>query len=197
MNTLNAIGVFCGANPGLHPVYMETAVALGQEFGRRGLRLVYGGGSVGLMGALARAAHESGAEVVGVIPAPLTTRELMGHKIGELIVVDTMHARKATMASLADGFIALPGGLGTMDELAEALTWGQLGIHAKPIGLLNVNGYYNPILQWIDHGVTEGFIRPHHRQLVVEDTDPSRLLDQLIHHVPPPGIVQWMDMDRT
>jgi uncharacterized protein (TIGR00730 family) len=197
MNTLNSIGVFCGANPGIQPIYLETAVALGQELGRRGLRLVYGGGSVGLMGALARAAHEAGTAVVGVIPAPLTAREIMGHKIGELIVVDTMHARKATMASLADGFIALPGGLGTMDELAEALTWGQLGIHAKPIGLLNINGYYDALLQWFDHGVHEGFIRPHHRKLVVEATDPVGLLELLGQHVPPPGIIQWMDLDKA
>ncbi len=197
MNKLHSIGVFCGANPGLHPVYVETAIALGAEFGRRGLRLVYGGGSVGLMGALALAAHEAGAEVIGVIPAPLTPREIMGQKIGELIVVDTMHQRKATMASLADGFIALPGGLGTMDELAEALTWGQLGIHAKPIGLLNINGYYDPLLQWIDHGVAEGFIRPHHRQLVVEHTAPEGLLELLAQHVPPPGIVKWMEIDEA
>jgi len=176
---------------------MEIAEALGRELGRRGLRLVYGGGSVGLMGAIARAAHSAGAEVIGVIPAPLTAREVMGQKIGELIVVDTMHARKATMASLADGFIALPGGLGTMDELAEALTWGQLGIHAKPIGLLNVNGYYDPLLRWIDHGVAEGFIRPHHRQLVVEGTEPAGLIEQLAQHVPPPGIVKWMDLDKA
>lgn len=197
MNSLHSLAVFCGANPGLQPVYMEIAEALGRELGRRGLRLVYGGGSVGLMGAIARAAHSAGAEVIGVIPAPLTAREVMGQKIGELIVVDTMHARKATMASLADGFIALPGGLGTMDELAEALTWGQLGIHAKPIGLLNVNGYYDPLLRWIDHGVAEGFIRPHHRQLVVEGTEPAGLIEQLAQHVPPPGIVKWMDLDKA
>jgi uncharacterized protein (TIGR00730 family) len=197
MNTLHAIGVFCGANPGIQPVYVETAVALGQELGRRGLRLVYGGGSVGLMGALARAAHDAGAPVVGVIPGRLTAREIMGHKIGDLIVVETMHERKAKMAALADGFIALPGGLGTMDELAEALTWGQLGIHAKPIGLLNINGYYDALLQWFDHGVAEGFIRPHHRKLVVEGADPAGLIEQLQAHVPPPGIVKWMDLDKA
>lgn len=197
MNTLNSIGVFCGANPGLKPVYIEAAIALGQELGRRGLRLVYGGGSVGLMGALARAAQEAGAPVVGVIPTPLTAREVMGQPIGDMIVVDTMHARKAKMAALSDGFIALPGGLGTMDELAEALTWGQLGIHAKPVGLLNIDGYYDALLQWFDHGVDEGFIRPHHRKLVVEGTDPAALLEQLKAHVPPPGIVKWMDLNKA
>jgi uncharacterized protein (TIGR00730 family) len=197
MNDLSSICVFCGANSGQHPVYVEAAVALGQELGRRQIGLVYGGGSVGLMGALARAARESGVHVVGVIPESLTTRELMGEKIGELIVVESMHERKAIMASLADAFIALPGGFGTLEELFEVITWSQLGIHAKPIGLLNIEGFFNPLLRFIDHGVVEGFIRIQHRDLAIIGDEPAELIDRLQVYQAPPGLIKWLNIDEV
>ncbi len=135
--------------------------------------------------------------MVGVIPESLTTREIMGEKIGELIVVETMHERKAIMASLADAFVAMPGGFGTMDELFEAITWGQLGIHAKPIGLLNIRGYFDPVLQWIEHGVAEGFVRPQHRSLLTVDVEPAALLDRLAVAQPPPGLLTQLDLNEA
>jgi uncharacterized protein (TIGR00730 family) len=197
MREFHHLCVFCGSNAGSHPVYAEAAVALGQELVRRRVGLVYGGGSVGMMGAVARAVRDAGGQVTGVIPASLTTRELMGEPIGDLIVVQTMHERKARMAALADGFVALPGGFGTLDELFEAITWGQLGIHAKPIGLLNVAGFFDPLLAFIDHGVVTGFIRPHHRGLVMVGDEPAGLLDQLAHYDAPPGLVQWVKPDQA
>lgn len=194
---LKRVCVFCGANAGNHAVFSEAAAALGQELVRRGYDLVYGGGSVGLMGVLARAVREGGGQVIGVIPASLTAREVMGEQIGELLVVESMHERKAKMAALADGFVALPGGFGTLDELFEAITWGQLGIHAKPVGLLNIAGYFDPLLGFIEQGVSLGFIRPHHRQLVVEHSEPAALLDQMLHYEAPPGLVRWLRQEQT
>src|SRR5687768_11014666 len=141
MNNLKTICVFCGGNAGVWPSYAENAIALGKELAARGLGLVYGGGSVGLMGVIAQSALAHGCAVVGIIPEHLTSEELMGHPIGDLIVVDTMHTRKAKMAALSDAFVAMPGGFGTLDELFEAVTWGQIGLHEKPIGLLNVDGF--------------------------------------------------------
>jgi len=196
MNDLTTIAVFCGANAGAQPVYLDGARAMGAELGRRRLGLVYGGGSVGLMGMVARAVRDQGCRVVGVIPDSLTTKELMGQKVGDLIVVETMHERKAVMASMADAFIAMPGGFGTLDELFEVITWGQLGLHVKPIGLFNVGGYFDPLVAFIDHAVTEGFIRLHHRGLFVVENDPARLLDQLTAHQAPPGLVAYDGLDR-
>ena len=150
MNELKTICVFCGGNAGARPTYIEKAVAFGKELAARKMTLVYGGGSVGLMGQVAHAALDHGSAVVGIIPEHLTTKELMGYPIGELIVVDTMHLRKAKMAELSDAFVALPGGFGTLDELFEILTWGQLGLHNKPIGLLNVDGLPRPFLEQRD-----------------------------------------------
>lgn len=188
-NNLTTVCVFCGASAGSQPIYVEAAVTLGQELARRQVGLVYGGGSVGLMGVIARTVRDNGSPVVGIIPEHLTTKELMGYPIGELIVVNTMHERKAKMAGLSDAFIALPGGFGTLDELFEAITWGQLGLHTKPIGLLNIAGYFDLLIQYIERAIDEGFIRPHHRQLFVVDEDSSRLLDLLSAHQPPPGSV--------
>ncbi len=197
MIDLSSVCVFCGANAGQRSVYTKAAVALGQALGEHKLGLVYGGGSVGLMGIIARSAQDSGCRVVGVIPESLTTQELMGEKIGELIIVDSMHERKAIMASLADAFIAMPGGFGTLDELFEMITWGQLGIHAKPVGLLNVDNYYDPLLQLIDRSVDEGFILASHRQLVVVDHDPSALIKRLAVYQAPPGLVKRVNLDET
>lgn len=194
---LTSICVFCGANSGRKPLYQETAVAMGRALAARGLRLVYGGGSVGLMGILARTAAAHGSPVVSVIPKSLLTRELSGDLIGEAVIVDTMTERKTIMAQRSDGFIAMPGGFGTLDELFEMITWGQLGIHAKPMGILNIDGYFTPLIQMIDHAVAEGFIRPQHRQLFVESDDPEDLLHQLATQDVPESLVKWMDIEET
>jgi uncharacterized protein (TIGR00730 family) len=191
MTVLRQICVFCGASPGASSVYTETAYALGQLFAHQGIGLVFGGGTTGLMGAVARGAAQQGGQVTGFIPRSLVVRELVDQPIGELIQVDTMHERKALMAERADAFIALPGGYGTLDELFEAITWGQLGIHQKPIGLLNVNSFFTPLVAWIDHAVAEGFVRHHHRQLVVVAADAEILLEQLRQYEAPPSLVQW------
>lgn len=197
MNNLKAVCVFCGGNAGVKPLYAEMAEAMGKELAARKLALVYGGGSVGLMGKVAGTARDHGASVVGIIPEHLTTKELMGYPIGELIVVPTMHERKAQMASRADAFVALPGGFGTLDELFEAVTWGQIGLHSKPIGLLNVDGFFDALVGYIDHCVAEGFIRTQHRELLVVEDNPTRLLDRLATHQPPPGLRPAEGLDRA
>jgi uncharacterized protein (TIGR00730 family) len=197
MHELKTICVFCGGNAGGKPIYAEMAVAMGKELAAHAMGLVYGGGSIGLMGKVARAALEHGCTVVGIIPEILTTKELMGHPIGELMVVTTMHERKAKMAAMSDAFIALPGGFGTLDELFEVITWGQIGLHAKPIGLLNVGGFFNPLIRYVDHCVDEGFVRPQHKQLFLVDDEPARLLDRLMAHQLPPGLVRSEGLDRA
>lgn len=197
MAEVGALCVFCGASPGNNHRYLEAAADLGRVLGQQGIGLVYGGGSVGIMGAVAGAALEHGSRVVGVCPASLLPKEVSGDSIGELIVVDTMHERKAKMAALADGFVALPGGFGTLEELFEAITWAQLGIHAKPVGLLNVDGFFEPLVGLIDHAVTEGFIRSSHRRLVTMADSPAELLAQFANYSPPPGLVRWMRTDET
>lgn len=159
---------------------------------RRGIGLVYGGGSVGMMGAVARSVRDNGGAVHGVIPTPLKSKEVSGEPIGHLEVVDSMHTRKARMAELADAFIALPGGFGTLEELFETITWTQLGIHRKPIGLLNSAGFYDPLLGMIEHFIEQGFIRPQYRALLVAESDPVALLDRLVVHEAPDGFVQWI-----
>jgi uncharacterized protein (TIGR00730 family) len=185
--------VFCGANAGAQAVYAEGARHFGRALAGRGLELVYGGGHVGLMGILADAVLEAGGKVIGVIPQSLVTRELAHSRLTELHVVATMHKRKELMADRADAFAALPGGFGTGDELFEVLTWAQLGLHTKPIGLLNVRGFFDPLLAWLDHTVQEGFLRPEHRLLLRCSDDPESLLDVLFRgpatFVPP----KWID----
>jgi hypothetical protein len=176
---LRRIAVFCGASAGGAPVYQEAAREVGRSLGRRGIGLVYGGGHVGLMGVLADACLGAGGSVIGVIPQALADREVAHSGLTELRVVDSMHERKAMMAELCDAFMALPGGYGTWDELFEALTWSQLEIHLKTCGLLNVNGYYDPMIAMVDTAVAEGFIRQIHRDLLLADTDFERLLDRL------------------
>lgn len=191
MNQIRSVCVFCGASSGGKDIYRLTAEALGRELVSRGLRLVYGAGSVGLMGVIARTVHERGGEVLGIIPEPLMNKEMAGEGIGETVVVQSMHERKALMNDHSDAFIAMPGGFGTMDELFEAITWGQLGIHRKPIGLLNVNHYFDPALQWIDLAVREGFIRPQHRQLFIASDDPSLLIERLALMQLPESLTRW------
>lgn len=193
---MKRICVFCGSNPGASPVYAEAARALAETLAERGLGLVYGGGNVGLMGVLADAALAAGVPVTGVIPHALVAREVAHQGLTEQRVVGSMHERKALMAELADGFIALPGGIGTLEELFETWTWAQLGLHAKPIGLLDVAGYYGDLLRFLDHVVAERFLHPDHRSTVLVEADPGRLLDRMRTHVPP-AVRKWIDRQET
>jgi uncharacterized protein (TIGR00730 family) len=175
---IRRICVFCGASPGRDPAYVALAASVGAGLAERGIGVVYGGSRVGMMGALADAALASGGEVIGIIPRRLVDRELAHTGLTELRVVETLHERKAEMAATSDGFIALPGGLGTLEELAEVASWAQLGLHDKPIGLLGPAGYWDALLGWLDHAVAEGFIAPGHRALVDLDPDLSALLER-------------------
>ena len=188
---MKRICVFCGSSPGFRPVYAEAARATGRLLVERGIGLVYGGGNVGLMGEVADAVLAAGGEVTGVIPRALMEREVGHRGLTELHVVGTMHERKALMVDLSDGFVALPGGYGTLDELCEALTWAQLGIHARPCGVLNVEGYFDPLLALFDHAVREGFIRESHRALVLQATGPAALLDAMASFQAP-GTEKWI-----
>ncbi|BBU47098.1 putative cytokinin riboside 5'-monophosphate phosphoribohydrolase [Pseudomonas putida] len=189
---VRSVCVFCGASIGANPAYREAAVALGQAIARRGLTLVYGGGAVGLMGVVADAAMAAGGEVVGIIPQSLLDAEV-GHKgLTRLEVVDGMHARKARMAELSDAFIALPGGLGTLEELFEVWTWGQLGYHAKPLGLLDVNGFYDKLGGFLDHIVEEGFVRQQHRAMLLLAQQPDELLNGMDSFIAPVA-PKWVD----
>jgi uncharacterized protein (TIGR00730 family) len=191
---VNSICVFSGSNRGARPSYTEAAAALGRTLAERGTRVVYGGASVGLMGQVADAALAAGGEVVGVIPQHLVDREVAHEGLTELRITTSMHERKAVMAELADGFVALPGGLGTLEELAEVLTWSQLGLHRKPCGLLDVDGFYAPLLTFLDHTVTERFVSAEHRAIVLSATTPSDLLDRLAAWQPPEGETEkWWD----
>ncbi len=188
--------MFCGSSAGVRPEYAAAARAMGSCLVRRGLGLVYGAGNIGLMGILADAALEAGGEVIGVIPEALVAREVAHNGLTEMHVVKSMHERKALMADLSEAFIAMPGGFGTFEEFCEVLTWSQLSIHTKPCGLLNVAGYYDPLLALFDHAVAERFLRPQHRELVLQETDPDRLLDRLASFRPPP-MEKWLDRDET
>jgi uncharacterized protein (TIGR00730 family) len=177
--------VFCGSSPGLDPVYADAARAMGGALAEAGIGLVYGGGCVGLMGIVADAALAGGGEVIGVIPQALVDRELAHHGVTRLHIVGSMHARKAMMADLADGFIALPGGIGTLEELFEIWTWAQLGDHGKPVALLNVAGFYDALIGFLDGVVAAGFMRESHRFMLIERRDPAALLDAMRTYVPP------------
>lgn len=193
---MNRICVFCGSSPGSSPVYVQMARKLGRTLARRGIALVYGGGSIGLMGAIADAALGEGGEVIGVIPRALQLRELAHPKLSALHVVGSMHERKAMMAEMADGFVALPGGMGTLEEFAEVLTWAQLGLHRRPCGLLDVAGYYGPLVAFFDRAVALGFVRPEHRRIVLIEEEPDALLDALSAYVPP-AVERWIDVRST
>jgi hypothetical protein len=182
--TIQSVCVYCGSSPGRSAVYLNAAKDLGTEFGRRGLILVYGGSNIGLMGEVARSAIAAGGKVIGVITQALAEQKIAFEDLAELRVVKDMHERKAVMAELSDGFIALPGGYGTYEEFFEALTWLQLGIHTKPCGLLNVNGYYDKLFEFLDHAVDELFIHKPHRDLILSSDQPEVLLDQFINYLP-------------
>jgi uncharacterized protein (TIGR00730 family) len=175
---LRSVCVFCGSSPG-RPAYRQAAVETGRQLAGRGLRLVYGGASVGLMGTVADAVLAGGGQVLGVLPAHMDRVELAHPGLSELRIVASMHERKAAMAEAADAFLALPGGLGTLEELAEMATWAQLGLHAKPVALVNTAGYFDHLLALLDHAVAEGFVRPAHRRLLLEAEGPGDALDTL------------------
>ena len=185
------ICVYCGSAIGKKTEYVEAAQKLGQELVRRNMGLVFGGSSIGLMGAVADAVLEAGGKVTGIIPRAIWEKEISHEGLTELIVVDTMHQRKAAMAEAADGFIALPGGYGTFEELFEILTWAQLDFHRKPSGLLNICGYYDKLCEFIDNSINEGFVKEVHRQLLIVDSDPSSLLDKMPEYMAPPP-VKWI-----
>jgi uncharacterized protein (TIGR00730 family) len=188
---LKRICVFCGSSSGTREIYVRSAQEVGRLLCDRGIELVYGGGNVGLMGAVADACLSGGGRVIGVIPQLLVDKEVAHKGLTELRVVQTMHERKAIMADLADAFVALPGGYGTWDELCEVLTWSQIGIQRKASALLNVNGYYDPLLAMADRAVAEGFLRDVNRELLLTDTDAARLLDRLEGYVIP-VMDKWM-----
>lgn len=193
---MKRVCVFCGSNPGTKPAYAEAARALGRLLAQRGLELVYGGGNVGLMGIVAEAAMQAGGTVIGVIPESLMRLEVGARDISELHVVGSMHDRKAMMAELSDAFIALPGGIGTMEELFEVWTWGQLGLHSKPAAFLDVAGFYGHLHTFLDHMVAEGFLKERHRQMVAVSSDAARLLDGFEAYQPP-GTVKIIDKETA
>ncbi|OAY79059.1 putative cytokinin riboside 5'-monophosphate phosphoribohydrolase LOGL1 [Ananas comosus] len=184
LSKFKRICVFCGSNSGYRKVFSDAALDLGHELVKRKIELVYGGGSVGLMGLISQTVHHGGCHVLGVIPAALKPLEISGESIGEVKTVADMHERKAEMARQADAFIALPGGFGTMEEVLEMITWSQLGIHEKPVGLLNVDGYYNSLLALFDDGVKEGFIKPACRDIVVSAPTATELLVKMEQYTP-------------
>ena len=190
--TLRSLCVFCGASPGANPVYREAAINLGRTLAEHGIRLIYGGGAVGLMGIVADAALAAGGEVIGIIPQSLKSAEVGHNGLNRLEVVDGMHARKARMAELSDGFIALPGGLGTLEELFEVWTWAQLGYHSKPLGLLEVNGFYAKLNDFLDHLVEERFVRAPHRAMLQINESPSELISAMAEWKPT-AAPKWVD----
>ncbi|MFW2831595.1 TIGR00730 family Rossman fold protein [Sphingomonas sp. ID0503] len=189
---MRSICVFCGSSPGFDPAYRAAAERLGAALAVRDITLVYGGGSVGLMGVVADAALAKGGRVTGVIPDSLAALEVEHRGLTELILTGSMHERKAIMADRADGFIAIPGGIGTLEELFEIWTWAQLGDHAKPVGLLNVAGFYDPLLRFLDHVVRQGFLKIEHRDLLQVESEVGPLLDKLADYVPP-VLDKWID----
>ena len=193
---MKRICVFCGSSSGESPVYLESASRLGEILAREGLGLVYGGSRVGLMGRLADTVLEHGGEVIGVIPRALVNREVAHGGLTELRIVGSMHERKAVMAELSDAFIALPGGLGTLEELFEVVTWSQLGLHQKPSGVLDVRGYYQPLIAFLDHAVNEGFLATQHRRMIMLEEDPDALVARLREYEAP-VVPRWIAAGET
>lgn len=192
MTVIRRLAVFCGSNPGARAEYAEGARSLGRLLAARKIGVVYGGSSVGLMQALAETMVEENGEIIGVIPKMLVEREVANTALDDLRIVGSMHERKAMMAELADGFVALPGGIGTLEEFFEIWTWAQLGVHEKPCGLLNLAGYYDPLLTFLDGAVGERFVRQIHRDMVIVESDPKALLDRFASY-DPPRVVKWLN----
>jgi uncharacterized protein (TIGR00730 family) len=193
---MTRVCVFAGSSAGSHPEYREAAQALGHALGTRGIGVVYGGACVGLMGVMADAALAAAGEVIGVIPSALVAKEIAHRGLTDLRVVASMHERKALMAELSDAFIALPGGWGTLEEFFEVLTWGQLGLHHKPCGLLNVHGYFDGLLSFLDHTIEQGFVRREYRSMIAVADSPAALLDTLASYQPP-RVEKWIDRAST
>ncbi len=189
---MRRVCVYLGSSPGADPAYADAVRELAEALVERGLGVVYGGGRVGLMGVLADAAMAAGGEVHGVIPTGVLEREVAHRGLTELHVVGTMHERKARMAELADAFVAAPGGVGTLEETVEMLTWSQLGLHAKPVGLLDTAGYWEPLQAWLDHAVRQRFMREEHRRMLLSAAEPGALLDALAAWTPP-AVTKWLD----
>jgi uncharacterized protein (TIGR00730 family) len=189
--------VFCGANPGARPAYAAAAEELAALLVSDDIGVVYGGGGVGLMGKLADAVLANGGEITGVIPRALIDKEIDHHSVPDLRVVESMHERKALMAELADAFVALPGGIGTLEELFEVYTWAQLGLHQKPCGLLDVEGYYEGIAAFLDHAVRECFLREDHRETLIVEREAATLLERLKSHEPTAVQPKWIDREET
>lgn len=196
MPDLRRVCVFCGSSSGTRPEFEDAAVALGRLMAERGLELVYGGASVGLMGSVADAVLATGGRVTGVIPEALVAKEIAHPGLTELRVVASMHERKAAMAELADAFVALPGGYGTLEETFEMITWTQLGLHHAPVGLYDIDGFFDHLGRFLDHAVAEGFVKPAHRDLVLVDDDPGRLLDR-VARFEAPVVPKWIDRSIT
>jgi uncharacterized protein (TIGR00730 family) len=190
------ICVFCGSSSGARESYAAAATSLARYLVENGIGIVYGGGKVGLMGALADAALKAGGEVIGVMPQHLVEKEISHSGLSQLRIVGSMHERKSLMAELSAAFIAMPGGYGTFEEFCEVLTWTQLGLHRKPCGILNIDGYYDPLLALFDQAVTEQFVKPHHRKMVISDTRPESLVPRLLQYeLPFAG--KWIDIEQT
>ncbi len=192
---MKSITVFCGSSSGFRPEYAEAAKELGRNLVERNIRLIYGGGAVGLMGIIADEVMKNGGEVIGIIPEALDKKEVAHRQITELRVVNSMHERKAMMADLADGFIAMPGGIGTFEEFFEILTWAQLGFHHKPCAILNVANYYDGLLSLCDNAVNEGFLRKQHSGLILVDSDSVKLLEKMKNYKPQ-AVEKWIDKDE-
>ena len=191
-DNLKSICVFCGSNPGNDPAYLEAAIALGKIIAAHGYKLVYGGAEVGLMGAVADAALEAGGHVIGVMPRALVEKEIAHKGLSELHEVSSMHERKALMADLSDGFIALPGGVGTLEEIFEIWTWAQLGHHDKPLAFMNVSGFYNPLCAFLDHQSEEGFVRKGHRDMAIFSDDADEILKAFASY-DAPELQKWVE----
>jgi len=189
---MKSICVYCGSSDKVAKAYLEAARQVGTEIAKRGLQLIYGAGGTGLMGALADAVLAGGGDVLGITPKAFNTPQLAHPGLTQVEVFDDMHQRKSRMAELADAFVALPGGFGTLEELFEILTWAQIGLHAKPVGLLNTNGYFDRLLDFLDHVRAEGFIYAEHRQLYSHADTPAALLDALAAYQPPQGLERWV-----
>ena len=193
---MKSLCVYCGSSSGSDPAYAAAARELGQLLAAQQIELIYGGGRVGLMGTLADAVLDAGGRVQGVIPQSLADREVAHHGLTQLHIVETMHQRKALMAELSDGFLALPGGLGTFEELFEIWTWAQLGMHGKPIGLLNVAGYFDLLLQFLDHAVSQQLLKPVHRAVLSVSTGPAEML-RVLRQASPMWVPKWIDSSQT
>jgi len=193
---MKRVSVFCGSKDGVRSAYTAAAHAMGLALLKRRIVLVYGGGGVGMMGRISETVKLGGGEIIGIIPRALLAREVGRVDLAELRIVRSMHERKAMMVEISDGFIALPGGLGTFEEFCEIVTWAQLGLHAKPVGLLNVEGYFDPLIAQIDRAVTEEFAHPNNRRLVLCESNPDRLLD-LMESYKAPVVEQWIDPDES